>query len=456
MAEPGGRATKANTTLPVRGTSDYVAIRPGFGDGSVNENGEAAVDIAIVSPNGEARAGRVQVRLVRERPTWRMTTQYGAVRYETVWRDEVVETQDVQVAPGRPARFARNLGFGRYRIVATQAGGLGTASIRVRAGWVGSESAEVPDKVDVSADRRAYAAGETARIRIAPPFAGRASVAILTDRLIATRDVEVPAGGTTVDVPADPAWGPGAWIAVTVFKPGEAPDAANTGPRRALGLAWVSLDPAARTLDVAIEGDTLVRPRGRVTVPVRVANTNGAAYLTLAAVDEGILRITRFQNPDPLAHFTGRRALGTDIRDDYGRLIVPPEGEAATLRQGGDDDLDTSGVQPPQRIVALFSGVVAVGPDGRASIPLDFPEFNGEVRLMAVAWSGERVGSAARAMTVRDPIVAEALLPRFLSPGDEARLPVLLHNLDQPSGKVPPPSRSRVRWRSPTPTSSWT
>jgi uncharacterized protein YfaS (alpha-2-macroglobulin family) len=37
---------------------------------------------------------------------------------------------------------------------------------------------------------------------------------------------------------------------------------------------------------------------------------------------------------------------------------------------------------------------------------------------------------------VRDPLVAEALLPRFLAPGDEARLAVLLHNLDLPSGEA--------------------
>ena len=48
-----------------------------------------------------------------------------------------------------------------------------------------------------------------------------------------------------------------------------------------------------------------------------------ATYLTLAAVDEGILRLTRFNSPNPAKHFFGKRALGVDIRDDYGRLIQP-------------------------------------------------------------------------------------------------------------------------------------
>ncbi|WP_426956365.1 MG2 domain-containing protein [Muricoccus radiodurans] len=436
MAEPGGRGSKASFAVPIRGTTPMIALRPVFRNASVDDGSEAAVEIALVSPSGEALSGNLRARLVRERPSWRFVLTSGSPRYETVWRDEPVDSADIPVAPGRPGRFARNVGFGRYRLEVTQPNGLAIASIRFRSGWTGSDDPAVPDKVDVAADRRAYSAGESARLRITPPFAGRASVAVLTDRLVSTQEVDVPADGAEVSVPVDPAWGPGAWVAVTVFRPGETPVPGGATPRRAIGLTWVGIDPAARTLEVAIETPDLVRPRGRLEVPVRVSNAAGPVHLTLAAVDEGILRLTRFQTPDPARHFLGRRRLGLDIRDDYGRLIVPPEGEAALLRQGGDDDMDTQGVQPPQRIVSLFSGIVSAGPDGRAVIPLDIPEFNGEIRLMAVAWAADRVGSGARSATVRDPIVAETLLPRFLAPGDEARLPILLHNLDQPAGQV--------------------
>ena len=93
-------------------------------------------------------------------------------------------------------------------------------------------------------------------------------------------------------------------------------------------------------------------------------------------------------------------------------------------------------IEVPQRTVALFSGPVAVAADGTVTVTLDLPDFAGELRLMAVAWAGNRIGAAAKPLTVRDPVVAEALLPRFLAPGDEARLPVLLHNLDLPAGEV--------------------
>jgi hypothetical protein len=234
-----------------------------------------------------------------------------------------------------------------------------------------------------------------------------------------------------VDVPVEAAWGPGAHVAVTVFRAGQSPAGR---PGRALGLAWFGLDPAARRMEVAIETPDLARPNTRVEVPVRIAGAS-SAMITLAAVDEGILRITSFRSPDPVEHFLARRRLGLDIRDDYGRLIAPAEGDAAVLRQGGDD-VGGANIEIPQRLVALFSGIVTVGPDGVARVPLDIPDFAGELRLMVVAWEGARVGAASRPMTVREAVVAEALLPRFLAPGDEARLPVLLHNIELPAGEI--------------------
>src|ERR1700724_237928 len=62
--------------------------------------------------------------------------------------------------------------------------------------------------------------------------------------------------------------------------------------------------------------------------------------------------------------------------------------------------------------------------------------FNGQVRLMFVTWHRSRMGAASTNLVVRDPLIAEALLPRFLAPGDDARLAVLLHNIDLPAGEA--------------------
>ena len=429
VEEPGGRASSADLAFAVAGAPRLVGIR---GPQSVNANTEAAFELVVTNPTGQPQAAALNLRLVREKPDWRIVMRGGSPRYETIWTDEPVDTTPLRIEAAAPGRFARSLPFGRYRLEAQEAGGMAMGSVRFRSGWAGSESAEVPDKVDVAADRQSFAPGQTATLRITPPFAGRASVAVLTDRLVSLREIELPEAGAEITLEADAAWGAGAYIAVTVFRAG----AAQNAPGRALGLTWLQIDPAARRLDVAIGGVERARPNTRIELPLTVTGGQGPVRLTLAAVDEGILRLTRFATPDPLAHYAGRRTLGTDIRDDYGRLIRPDDGTPATLRQGGDELGDLGALRIPQRNVVLFSGVVTTDADGRASIPLDLPDFAGELRLMVVAWQDARIGSAARTLLVRDPVLAEAILPRFLAPGDEATIAVLLHNLELPLGEV--------------------
>ena len=85
----------------------------------------------------------------------------------------------------------------------------------------------------------------------------------------------------------------------------------------------------------------------------------------------------------------------------------------------GADELGGEGLTTtPVKTVALWSGVVDTGLDGKAVVHLPAADFNGQLRIMAVAWTDEAVGSNATEMTVRQPVVADLDLPRFLSPGD--------------------------------------
>jgi hypothetical protein len=425
--DPSGRASRTSVSIPVRPSAPSIGIKPLFPDNAVDAQTEASFDIAAVSPDGTRVAMAAKLRLVRERPDWRMVLRGSLARYETVWKDEPLETRDVAIPDGQPLHFVKRLDFGRYRIEVAQSGGMAVTSYRFRSGWAASDSPDVPDRVDVSADHRSVPVGQSVSIHIAPPFSGEATLLVLSDKVLASRNLSVPEGGTTVDVPVEASWGPGAYVAVHVFRGG-----AGARPGRALGLTWVGVDPSARTMAVSIDVPEKTLPRGRLRVPVKALP---GSWLTIAVVDEGILRLTRFVSPDPAAHFLARRRLGLDIRDDWGRLIAPGDGEATLLRQGGDDE-GTPLPDIPVRTVTLFTPPEQVGADGTATIPIDIPDFNGQLRLMVVAWQGARIGAASVDLVVRDPLIAEALLPRFLAPGDDARLSVLLHNVDLPVGEA--------------------
>ena len=92
------------------------------------------------------------------------------------------------------------------------------------------------------------------------------------------------------------------------------------------------------------------------------------------------------------------------------------------------------GIPPTQEPLARYSGVVKVGADGVANIEFDIPAFNGTVRVMAVAWTKDRVGSASADVIVRDPVVLAGTLPRFLSVGDRSRFFMQLDNVEGKPG----------------------
>ncbi len=92
------------------------------------------------------------------------------------------------------------------------------------------------------------------------------------------------------------------------------------------------------------------------------------------------------------------------------------------------------GSPPTQTPLALYSGIVTVGADGTAEVEFDIPAFTGTVRVMAVAWSKDKVGHGDGDVIVRDPVVVTATLPRFLLTGDKSTLRLDLDNVEGETG----------------------
>ncbi len=434
--DPAGRPVSATETLPIRPRGPMIGLRSVFTGGAVNPGAPAEFDVIAVDPAGGRIAAQVRATLVRQVPDWRLFVRNGIASYQTVWRDEPVDSRVVPIPPDHPLRLGWQLGYGRYKLVVAQTGqGLAAASSVFDSGWTFSGNPDIPARVRLSADRASYRPGEVAHIHVAPPFGGSATLLVLTNRVHLIHDIEIPAAGVDLDVPIAGDWGAGAYVVVHVFRPVlEAPGAAPQPSDRAIGVTWLQIDPAARMLPVAFDTPPVLRPRTEATVAIR---TTPGAWLALAAVDEGVLQLTDFRSPDPLGHFFGRRTLGVDIHDEWARVLRPVEGTLTELHQGGGGEMANATPPPvPQRVVALFTPPIRAGSDGIARVKLALPDFDGQLRLMVVAWAGDKLGAGHTDVTVRDPLVAEALLPRFLAPGDQARLGVLLHNVELPTGAV--------------------
>ena len=434
--EPSGRIVKDQIELPIRTQPVLIGIKPRFADGHTEEGQDASFDIRVFDASGRPIArSNLEWRLIRENRVFDWFEGGGngwTWHYHIV--DDPVASGTLDVAE-RPAVLRRAVDWGFYRLVVDDPTTQVATSIRFEAGWLAAaDTADTPDQVKIAVEKASYAPGETARIRVDSAYAGKAQLTIAGDRVFETRAVIVPKGGATFDVKVASGWGAGAYAVLSLYRPldeGRARD-----PVRAVGVAWLGVDARPHTLQVAIGTPGKVTPQHRIVIPLKLSGAfgNGATYVTLAAVDEGILQLTRFQTPDPVDFFFGKRRLGVDIRDDYGKLL---DNSAARgpIREGGDEAV--GGAPLPvvsTRTVALFSGPVRVAANGTARVALDIPDFEGQLRLMAVAYNRQAVGEGESKLIVRDPVIADLSLPRFLAPGDTARLALQITNTDGAAG----------------------
>src|SRR6185503_4102993 len=181
---------------------------------------------------------------------------------------------------------------------------------------------------------------------------------------------------------------------------------------------------------------SVMKPRQAVKVPVKIDGLAGEkAYVTLAAVDVGILNLTTYKPPEPETYYYGQKRLSAELYDIYGQLIDGMGGSRGRIRTGGDSGAGNFQSPPPtQAPLALFSGIVELAPDGTAEVPFDIPAFNGTIRVMAVAWTPSKVGHAVIDVIARDPVVIAGTLPRFLGSGDQSRLRLDLLNAESAPG----------------------
>ncbi|MBY6201499.1 alpha-2-macroglobulin family protein [Maritalea mobilis] len=434
VAEASGRPVERSLTRVVLPDTAMIGIRPLF-DSTLPEEAEAEFDLIAVG------ADALPVRWVLNR----VERRYQWYRQNGNWTWEPITTRS-RIATGEttlgdtPERLALPVDWGSYELrVESDASGYAVTSVGFDAGWYGAEGAtDTPDVLEVSLDAESYSAGDTATLRIVPRQGGVALVQVMSNRLIDMQIVELGDDPTEVTLPVTEDWGAGAYVTASLIRPIGA--VSGPVPTRAMGLVHAAVDPGARALDVTLETPEEARPRQPLEVALRVdgAVEGETVHATIAAVDLGILNLTGFDSPDPQGHYFGQRRLGMEIRDVYGRLIDSRDGAEGRIRQGGDAGAGMRMQAPPptQKLVAEFSGPLTVGADGLARASFDMPAFNGTVRLMAVAWSETGVGQAEAEVILRDPVVVQASLPRFLAPGDSARMLLELAHAEGATGEM--------------------
>ncbi|MDF1561810.1 MAG: MG2 domain-containing protein [Deltaproteobacteria bacterium] len=299
-----------------------------------------------------------------------------------------------------------------------------------------SDSTPRPDKpswLEISGPPK-LEVGEKATFELTAPFQGRLLFTAETDELVHQEWREVKAGPQSFELDLEK-FSPNVYVSALLFLDPQVRGSDAPSTRRAYGVQSFTVRPTEFTHELSLMAPKEVRSNSKLEVQLDLGPLEAPAHVTVAAVDEGILSLTKFQSPDPLPAIFVRRGLGVQTYETVGwSILLPPAGPTSSTggdedEEGGEGDL---GRVQPVKPVALWSGTVKVDKSGKAKVEFDVPEYRGALRVMAVSADRERIGRAEAKVIVRDPLVVQATVPRFLTKDDQLKIPVFVTNV---SGK---------------------
>lgn len=426
VAEPSGRYVRDSLFLPLRSEPVYVGFDPAFDGGYAKRNTPANIALISVDAMGERITANGTISLIREDYDYHWYRENGRWRYRRDRRDIVVEEASLSLSADEPYQFSKALPYGEYRLQFVTDEGA-RFSYQFGSGWrrAGGD-ADTPDRLEIGLSQAKVSPGDTVVLTVNSPFTGVGEL-VIADRSVKTvQTIRIDEGESEIRLPIAKGWTTDLYAMLTVYTPG-----ADAQPRRAVGLVHIPMDRSEQTLSVALDIPERILPRTQQDIVVKVAGLGGEqAFLTLAAVDTGILQITDYSPPEPDAHYFGKLAFPIDVFDDYARMLAP----FSSRDRVGGDALGGAGLSVvPTTVVSLFQGPVSIR-NGQAIVTLDVPDFQGELTVMAVAWSDTKLGSGSARMIVRDPVTVQLSLPRFLAPGDRAVATVAMDNVDGSDG----------------------
>ncbi|WP_095078246.1 alpha-2-macroglobulin [Pseudomonas sp. Irchel s3h17] len=445
LQESGGRPITRRVVQPVWPADHMPGLRALFDGAETDGDVPVEFELLVANPEGQKLAAdNLKVRLIQERRDyyWNYSDNDGW-SYHFNEKFLNLAEESVSIKAGGTAKVSFPVEWGPYRVEVEDPQTGVVSSLRFWAGYRAQDNAEGgavrPDQVKLALDKPAYGDGDTANVTVTPPAAGKGYLLVESaDGPLWWQAIDVPAEGKSYAVKLDPKWSRhDLYVSALVIRPGERK--ANVTPKRAVGVLHLPLDRTQRKLGLSLAVPEKMRPKQPLSVKIQAKNADGSVpkqvHVLLAAVDVGILNITEYPTPDPYSSLFGRKAYGADQLDVYGQLIEAGQGRLASLAFGGDAALAKGGKRPDTSvtIVALQSAPVTLNEQGEGEVSVDIPDFNGELRVMAQAWTDERYGMAEGKTVIAAPLIAELSAPRFLAGGDQTTLALDLSNL---SGKA--------------------
>jgi len=415
--------------------------------------------ILAVDGNGEPVEGlEMTARLIHR--NWTSTLQasdfsQGSAKYvtqeidETLLERKITSTKDIQTL----ALEAKEAGV--YIIQLEASDRIGRRQQVSVDFFVGGSTpvtwAQPPARTAiVTTDKDSYIPGETANLLIQSPFQSAHALAIVEEPegKFSYNWVDIADGYGHYALPVRKEQMPEVPVHFLIMRgrldnsaPSPSAPFDQGKPVTIAATKTVTVKPVKNTVTVKLDYPKKARPGDEVEVTLHLADDLGqpiSGDATFWMVDQAVLSLATEQPLDPLPNFIVKRKSTMALRDTRNMAfgIIPlDEVPGGDEREDWGTDNNIS-VRKNFTPVPIYLPDVKVGPDGTAKIKVKLPDSLTVFKLRAKAVSGpDRFGYGTGEMLIRQEIVAQPALPRFLREGDQFEAGVIARVVEGGGGQ---------------------
>ncbi len=433
----GGRSVAAEVETLVSDMPFLVGYKADGALDFVAKDAERHVQLIAIDPHVQAMAtDKLSLELIERQVLSVLTRQEdNTYKYESRPKEISLHKEGLTLAKQGFDLRLESAHPGDYAYLIRNADGLLLSRIDYSVAGNGnvSRSLDRNAELQLTLDKTEYQPGETISVNIRAPYTGAGLITIERDRVYESVwfKADSQASVQTIKVPEQLTGN--AYLSVQYIRDPSS-DEIFMSPL-SYGVAPFKISLARHTQALKLTVPERIKPGQPLTIKLQSPEPT---RVVVFAVDEGILQVAHYQNPDPLGHFFKKRQLAVDSTQILDLILPEFKKLMLAAAPGGDTEEDEASFLNPfkrkhDKPAVYWSGIVDLADQKEFSYQV--PEtFNGTMRIMAVAVNDQRIASISDKTVVRGDLIVTPNAPYMIAPRDEFMVSVAVANHVKGSG----------------------
>jgi uncharacterized protein YfaS (alpha-2-macroglobulin family) len=433
----GGRSVTTQITTLVSPLSYFVGYKPDGDLHYVKQNSQHQANFIAINPElAKMPVSDLTMQLISLHPVSTLVKKSDdTYQYQTIIQSTVLSSKPFSISQQGTDFALPTDTIGEFALVVVDKNKTELSRLNYRVVGASQQPLAKNAELNVTLNKAEYQAGEDIELQITAPYVGGGLITIERDKVYSSAwfKTNTTSSIQTIKIPSD--FQGNGYVNVAFVRAWDSPDILISPLSYAVIPFTVTHD--AQTVHITLEAPKLVKPD--TDLPIRYRSDKPGKIIVFA-VDEGILQVSKYVTPDPLAFFFQKHALEVMTQQTVDQILPNYLKDRELSSVGGDasNDLLANHLNPFKRKtdlpVVYWSGILDVDTSPR-ELTYKVPDyFNGALRVMAVAVSENAVGSVETKSEVRGDFIISPNVPTFVAPGDEFMVSAAIANNVKDSG----------------------